>query len=155
MKELDWSNKLGNLLCTLMKNTNLSAYSPIISALYEEDIHSIADPMCLSYTDIELLQYTCFQSKQILSYEEHIWIKSLITHICKNEIFSNDWLYHTNVPKLILLGNNDANRNGYVIKSLALRTMKRHNQKLEEINGKQKTSIQVENKSKYYNNIQF
>ena len=101
MKELEWSNKLGNFLCLLMKNKNLFAYSLITSTFYEEDIHSIADLMCLFYKDIEQLQYTCFPSKQILSCEEHEWIKSLISHIRKNEIFSNDELYHANIPKLI------------------------------------------------------
>ena len=80
-----------------MKKTKLPACSPIISAFHEEAIHSIADLMCLSHNDIEQLQYTVFQSKHFLSYEEHEWIKSLISHIRQNEIFSNDELYNANI----------------------------------------------------------
>ena len=133
MKELDRSNQLGNFLCMLMKKTKRSTYSPIITALYKEAIHSIADFMCLSHNDIEQRQYTVFQSKQFLSYEEHEWIKSLISHIRKNKIFLNDELYHANIPTLISSGNNDENRNGDVIKLLGLHTMKRQNQQLEEL----------------------
>ena len=141
MKELDWSNQLGNFLCTLMK-TKRSTYSPIISALYKEVIHSIADLMYLSHNDIEQLQYTVFQSKQFLSYEEYEWIKSLISHIHNNEIFSNDELYHANIPTLISSGNNDENRNGDVIKLLGLHTMKRQNQQLEELANDQEITIE-------------